>query len=306
MDLLYSREIIMSDIKKVIICGLGAIGLTYANKLKDCCDLKILANQERIDKYRQDIPQINGEKVLLDYISPQDSYEADLIIIATKASGLNSAISYIKNFIGKNTIIISLLNGTSSEEEISKIYGWDNLLYSYFIGHSAMRTNNSVTQDGVGKIVFGGENKTKVERLKNFFELNNIEYEIPKDIIYSLWLKLGINVYLNQSSAILNMTMGEMKNHPRFLDFGKKLINEVKNVAEKNGVNGLEHFEQEALNALELMSPDGKSSMLQDILANRKTEVEIFAGEIIRRGKIYGIPTPYNQVVYDLIRLKEA
>ena len=38
-------------IKKVMICGLGALGLTYANKLKDICDLKILANVERINRY---------------------------------------------------------------------------------------------------------------------------------------------------------------------------------------------------------------------------------------------------------------
>ena len=45
--------------------------------------------------------------------------------------------------------------------------------------------------------------------------------------------------------------------------------------------------------------------MHQDILAGRKTEVDIFAGELIRLGKKFGIPTPYNQVIYDLIKVKE-
>ena len=53
------------------------------------------------------------------------------------------------------------------------------------------------------------------------------------------------------------------------------------------------------------MCDEGKTSMLQDILAGRKTEVEIFAGEIIRLGKKFNLPTPYNQVLYDLIKIVE-
>ena len=53
------------------------------------------------------------------------------------------------------------------------------------------------------------------------------------------------------------------------------------------------------------MCDEGKTSMLQDVLAGRKTEVELFAGEIIRLGKLYEIPTPCNQVLYDLIKIVE-
>lgn len=295
-----------TKIKNVIICGLGAVGLTYAYKLKDICNLKILADKARVEKYLKNPPLFNQQTVTLEYITPQEpSFNADLIIISTKSSGLNSAISYIKNFVGENTIIISLLNGISSEEEISRVYGENKVIPAYFIGHSAVREENSVSQDGIGKIVFGGENSDKVIRLKEFFDKNNIDYEISKDINYSLWLKLAINVYLNQSSAILNMTMGEMKRNPQFLPLAKALIQEVKNIAQACQIQNLEHFEEEALSALDLMSENGKSSMLQDILAHRKTEVDIFAGEIIKRGKKLGIETPYNKTIYDLIKIIE-
>ena len=111
--------------EKVIICGLGAVGLTYACKLKNFCELKILADKTRIKKYQQNKPKLNGEEIELSYISPDDSFTADLIIIATKDSGLDDAIEYIKNFVGENTIIFSLLNGVSSEEKIAKVYGKD-------------------------------------------------------------------------------------------------------------------------------------------------------------------------------------
>lgn len=290
----------MEGVNRVIICGLGAVGLTYANKLKDVCELKILVDKARLERFQKNPPLLNGQEIKLDYILPTDSWDADVIIIATKASGLDSAISYIKNFVGENTVIISLLNGISSEEKIASVYGNNKVIPAYFIGHSAVRDGNSVTQDGVGRIVFGQN-----EQLEKFFKKNNIDYEIPEDIIYSLWLKFGVNIFLNQPSAIMNLTMGEMKRNKNFMSFAQKLVAEVKQIAQASGVKNLENYEQEVLESIKLMSDDGKTSMLQDILAGRKTEVDIFAGEIIERGKRFGIATPYNQTLYDLIKILE-
>ena len=109
-------------IKKVLICGLGALGLTYANKLKDICELKILANTERVNKYKKNAPVFNNQEIQLDYLAPDENWNPDLIIISTKSTGLDSALDYLKNFIQENTIIISLINVISSEEIISKTY----------------------------------------------------------------------------------------------------------------------------------------------------------------------------------------
>ncbi len=285
---------------KVIICGLGAVGLTYASKLKDVCELKILVDEARYERFQKNPPLLNGQKIDLDYILPSDFWEADLIVISTKASGLDSAVEYIKNFVGENTIIISLLNGISSEEKIASVYGNNKVIPAYFIGHSAVRNDNSVTQDGVGRIVFG-----KNARLEKFFKEKHIDYEIPEDIIYSLWLKFTMNIFSNQTSAVLNLAFGEMKRSDKFKKFAKKLISEVRQIGEASGVKGLENLEKDAFIALSQMVDDGKTSMLQDILAGRKTEVDIFAGEIIKRGQRFGIATPYNQTLYDLIKILE-
>ena len=295
-------------IEKVLLCGLGAVGLTYANKLKDVCELKILADSERIEKYKTNLPALNGVQIELDYILPDETWNPDLIIITTKAQGLESAIEYIKNFIDKKTIILSLINGISSENEIAQVYGWDKVLHSYFIGHSAVREDNNVTQDGVGRIVFGSpyeENKIKVQELKDFLESKNIDYEIPKDIIYSLWLKFALNVFSNQASAIMGLTFGEMKSK-KFKKFAKKIIKEVTVIAKEEGISGYENLEKDSLTALMSMVNNGKTSMYQDILADRKTEVDIFAGEIVRLGEKHNIKTPYNQVMYDMIKVIEG
>ena len=296
------------SIDKVLLCGLGAVGLTYANKLKDVCELKILADVKRIERYIKKPPELNDKQILFDYITPDSNWEPDLIIITTKAQGLDSAIDYIKNFVKDKTIIISLLNGITSENKIANVYGKEKVLHSYFIGHSAVRKENKVYQDGIGTIVFGSpyeENRANVIKLKEFFEKNNIDYEIPKDIIYSMWLKYVFNLFSNQASAIMNLTFGEMKKSIKFKEFAKKVISEVKIIAEKEGVRNLENLESDSISSLDRMIDSGKTSMLQDILAKRPTEVDIFAGEILRLGEKYNIATPYNQLMYDMIKIIE-
>lgn len=286
--------------QKVVLIGLGAVGLTYAVKLLTKCDLYILADEERIKRYQKSKPVFNGKEQDFEYILPSDKFIADLIIIATKSYGLNSAIKSIENFVGENTRIISLINGISSEEQIKNFYPQAKVLKSYFIGHSAVRVDNSVNQDGVGEIVI-----VKDDFIHDFFTKTGINFSMPEDINYSMWLKYTFNCYANPLSAILNMTFGELRQNVNFIDFAKKIINEVCLIAEKEGVKYIEKLQIDALEALNKMCEEGKTSMLQDVLAGRKTEVDIFSGEIIKLGKKYNVQTPYNQALYDLIKIKE-
>lgn len=293
------------EIKNVIICGLGALGLTYANKLKDICNLKILADSKRIENYKKNPPIFNDKPIKFDYITPKDSFYADLIIITTKSTGLDSAIEYLRNFITTNTIIISLINGISSEEKISQAYPTTKVLRSYFIGHSAIGENFSNNQkkyyqDGIGKIVLEPNND-----LEKFFKNNSIDFEISNNISYSLWLKLGVNIILNELTAINKCTVGELRKNPEYLPLAKNLLKEVKEIAKAHGIKNLENYEQKVLESANLIADNGKTSMYQDILARKKTEVDIFSGEIIRLGNKYGIKTPYNEEIYSKIKLLE-
>ena len=285
---------------KVVLIGLGAVGLTYAVKLRDKCDLYILGDRQHIEKYSKKKPVFNGIEQDFSYILPTDKFDADIIFITTKSNSLGTAIENIENFVTPNTRIISLINGISSEERISEAYPTARVLKSYFIGHSAVRNGNSVTQDGVGEIVI--EHDDFIER---FFNDADINYSVPNDIDYALWLKYTFNLFSNQVSAILNMNFGDLKQNKQFLEFAKKIVSEVRQIAEVKGVKSLENLERDAINSLNRMCDDGKTSMHQDILAKRPTEVDIFAGEIIRLGKVYNIKTPYNQALYDLIKIKE-
>ena len=300
----------MKEIKKVILCGLGAIGTIYADKLEkfDAKNFKVLVDEARLERYKKNPIKFNGRQLNFDYILPsEEDFKADLIILATKFAGLKDAIKNIKNFVKEDTVILSLLNGVTSEDIIADVYGKDKMLYSYFIGHSSVRCGNSVTHDDVNTIVFGAENNLgeNVVAVKNFFDKVGINYKIPDDIKRSMWLKFMLNVSANQPTAILRMTFGDMFENTHFMKFAENIMREVQSVAKAEGVRNTETMVDEALKHLKTMTPEGKTSMLQDVEAGRKTEVDMFAGTVIELGKKHGIPTPYNKIMKEMIGIIE-
>ncbi len=299
----------MTEIKKVLLCGLGAVGLTVACRLQNFSseNLRILVNDDRLKKLLQNPMKMNGEVKVFEYVLPDEkNFVADLIIISTKFDGLVDVLENIKNFVGKNTIILPIINGISAEEKIAQVYDWERVLHGYFICHSAERVGNEVTQDGIFKIVFGSDDEVKNACVAKYFTSAGIDFENPSDILYAKWVKFGLNIVVNHSSCILKMKFDEMQRSEKFLSFARNVLKEVVTLAKCEGVVGYENLEDDVIKALFLMSKDGKTSMWQDIEAGRKTEVEIFAGTILKLGHKYGVPTPYNQVFYDMVKVLEG
>ncbi len=299
----------MNTIKKILICGIGAIGSIYAEKINNYNheNLKILVDENRLKKYTSSPKTFNGEELILNYVLPQNTdFKADLVIIATKNDGFSDAVKNIENFIKEDTIILSLLNGVISEEILAHKYGWRHILHSFYIGHSAMRSGNNVIHDGIGDIVFGvkDENLTDLEdvtRLKEFFDRVGIDYKVPEDIWRALWLKFMLNVSSNQASAIFRKTFGQMQKDKKTREFLKNVMEEVLKIGVVCGVKNHNTMIEEAFKIFDTMSPNGKTSMLQDIEAGRKTEVDIFAGTVIKLGEKHGLQTPYNTVIKSII-----
>lgn len=297
----------MRDIENVLICGLGAIGSIYADKIQkfNPDSLRVLVDEERFERYSNNPIIFNGKELNVNYILPNDdSFKADLVIIATKYDGLADVIKNMKNFIQSDTVILALLNGVTSEKIIAETYGREKLLYSYFIGHSAVRSGRNVIHDDINTIVYGSENSADVEnvqRVKKYFDLVGINYKIPDDIMHSLWLKFMLNVAANQSTAILRLTFGEMLANDKCMDFAINIMKEVQQIARAEGVKNTDIMIDETIAHLHKMIPEGKTSMLQDVEAGRKTEVDMFAGTVISLGLKHNIQTPYNQIIKEIL-----
>lgn len=285
----------------ILVAGLGAIGSIYAVKFKNSgADLKILTDENRHHRYQKDGLIFNGKKYDFDYILPDENdYHADLIIIAVKSYDLEDIIENISSFVDEKTKIISLLNGISSEDILRQKFSKACVLDSYYVGHASMKKGNTVTYDGIGKIVFSGD-----KEIEKLFEDSNIEHEVPSDIKSSMWQKFIINIGVNQTTAVFNEPYSCF-GREEARDLANKLMQEGVNIAEKIGIKGSEKFINNAFKLIDDMPLECKTSMMQDIEKGKKTEVDIFAGEVCKLGKKYGIETPENERVFRIIKSTE-
>lgn len=299
----------MNKIENILIIGLGAIGSIYATKFQDydsAC-VNVLLDESRFDRYQKDGISFNGEKYDFNYVLPSNTnLKTDLIIIATKSNDFLKAAEMIETFVKEDTVILSLLNGISSEPILIDKFGKEKVLYSYFIGHTSMKQGLNITHDGVGTVVFGEEDNTNLSknvlRVKELFDRVNIDYKIPEDMLSSMWQKFIINIGINQSSAILRANYKMFHESEEVKELARDLMDESVNLAKKIGIKDTDDFIANAFKLIENIPPEAKSSMLQDVENNRKTEIDVFAGEIIRLGKIYNVPTPKNEFAYKRIK----
>lgn len=300
----------MKEIRNILICGLGAIGGFYAAKIYDNpkYNLRVLIDINRLQRYMDSPRNINGKNYVFDYVLPDDkSYKADLIIISTKSSGLEWGISNIRNFVKDDSIILSFLNGISSEKEIAKVYGEDKVLYSFLLGHTFFREGNNVIHDGCADVYFGypdNRNAERIRLLSKCFDDLRISYKLPDDILNSQWNKFCFNCCANQISAITGKTFSEMLKSEDCMQMIKGVAGEISQIAKAEGIAGSESFYENVIKSFKLMLPDGKTSMLQDIEAGRSPETDIFGKVVLELGNKYGIGVPVNKKIYEMIMKK--
>lgn len=299
-------------INSIYVIGAGAIGASYAAKLYDMnpeC-VTIIANKERCEKYRKGI-KVNGKNYFFKTVTPEKIEEpADFIILAVKNHHLPEAIRNIEKAIGETTIIMSLLNGISSEDIIGEKYGRDKLVYSMCVAIDAVRIGNETNYSNIGKIFFGEkinlDLSNKVQDIKDLFERAGIPYNIPENMVKKLWWKFMINTGINQISAVLRCPYGVLKNDENATYLLERTMKEVIEVSKYEYIHLDNEDYEEWLKILNTLSDEGKTSMLQDIEAGRKTEVELFAGTVVKFAQKHNIKTPMNEILLKMISVMEG
>jgi 2-dehydropantoate 2-reductase len=300
-------------IETVTIIGAGAVGGSYASILYDWNPLcvSVVASGSRYERLSRDGLIVNGKPYPIPVLRPEDlSPPSDLIIVAVKHHHLDAAIKEMKNRVGEETTILSVMNGIESEERIGAAYGMDKLLYAVAVGIDAQREGNRINYTNQGRIFFGEDkNPTltdRVKRVQALFDKAGIAYVTPPDMIRTLWWKFMINVGINQASAVLRAPYSVFQQSQEAQDLMGEAMREVIALAGKLGVSLSGDDVDDWYKVLSALNPAGKTSMLQDVEAGRKTEVEMLAGRMIELGKRHGIPTPVNQKLFDKIREIEA
>lgn len=302
-----------NQIASVYIVGLGAMGGMYAAKLYDWdpgC-IKVIANPARIAAFERSGITINGKPYTFTLMAPgEQSTPPDLVIVAVKSTQLAQAIQDIRGFIGPDTVVLSLLNGISSEETIGGAIGMGHLLYSYGIGMDAVREGTAIRYTNPGRIVFGEKSNTvlsdRVLAIKDLFDRTQIPCYIPADMQRALWSKFMMNVGINQVSAVLKAPYGLFQKNEDARQLMLLASGEVLALSQACGIDLNPSDVDEFVRVLDSLDPTGKTSMLQDIEAGRKSEVDLFAGTVVGLGTKVGIATPVNETLLRIIRVMEG
>jgi 2-dehydropantoate 2-reductase len=302
----------MQPINRITIVGAGAMGAAYASlfyEMDPGC-IFLLAGGKRRERLKKEGLVINGKKYLLSITDPgEDHSPSDLILVAVKNHHLEEAILEMEHLVAGHTVILSVMNGIDSEERIGAAYGMDKMLYAVVVGIDAVREGNVVGFSKQGKLFFGEATNHalthRVKSLQSLFQKAGIVYETPEDMIRTLWWKFMINVGMNQVSAVLRAPYRVFHDSNEARDLMEEAMKEVIALARAAQI----HLEEKDILSfypfLLAMSPEGKTSMVQDVEARRKTEVEMFAGKVIELGQKHGIPTPVNRVLYRLLKAME-
>lgn len=301
------------EIKTVTIIGLGALGILFGHQLSKKMpsgNLRILADKERIEKYKKTNIYCNGELCNFSYITPEVKMTpADLVLFTVKYSGLNAAIKAVQNQVGDNTVILSALNGISSEAIIGKAYGMDKILYCVAQGMDAVKEENSLTYQHMGQLVFGegtsGITSEKMYCVAEFFQKHDIPFALDTQMLKRQWGKFMLNVGVNQAVTVYEGNYGDVQTKGTRRDTMIAAMKEVIALSEKEGIYLTEEDLSYWLDILASLNPVGKPSMRQDAEAKRKSEVELFAGTVLELGKKHGIATPVNKIFYEKIQEME-
>ena len=293
------------------IIGLGALGVLFGQRLlENGADVRIIADLARAEKYRKQGVTCNGAPVDFRYVTPEEAEFVDLMIFATKEGGLQNAMETASGFIGENTLILSVLNGVSSEETIAARFGEKNVLYCTAQGMDAVKVGNALTYAHAGMIVLGekqpGEITPRVQAVADFLNAHGVTAQPVGDMVRRQWGKLMLNVGINQTVMVFEGNYGTIQRPGKPRDIMIAAMREVQKLANLEGYPIDDAEFDDWVKLADSLSPAGKPSMRQDGEAHRKSEVELFAGTIIRRAARFGLDVPVNRWLYDTVKKMEA
>ena len=302
----------MNEIENVIIVGMGALGLLFGQQIQNSLGsghLCYLMDAERKKRHLQDRYTINGKEMQFRLASPDEiTSPADLVIIATKYSGLLDARDLIRPAVSEHTTIVSLMNGISSEQILAERFSRQQILDCVAIGMDAVRTGTSLVYDHMGGWQIGSSvsgQKEHLKRVTSFLDRAGIWYEVHENIRHTMWNKFMINVGVNQTCMVYQTDYEGATTPGPALDNMRAAMEEVILVAEAEGVTLTREDLEKDLSILRSLNPRGIPSMRQDALAGRKTEVELFSGTMLRLAQKHGLSLPVNERFYQTILAME-
>ncbi len=311
-------------IEKAAIVGKGALGLLYA----DCIERSLgeeavcfIMDEGRIARHAGETITINGTERTFRSMTPAEAGRADLVLFAVKSPALDEAMELAAPLVRDDTIVVSVLNGVTSEERLAARFGWERIVPCVAQGMDAMRFGPTVTYSRAGNLHIGQFPQTDpdaLEAVRMFFERAGIGNVVEADIRHRMWAKFMGNVGLNQVCAAYGVNYAALLESERVQTEGGTgpetepwrtyiaAMREVVAVGRAEGVDVGEGDLADMVGVLRSLDPQNTPSMGQDVINHAPTEVDEFSGVMMRLGKKHGLPVPTNEWLNARIKAIEA
>lgn len=290
---------------KIFILGAGAIGSVYGGLLSKKNDVTLIGEKEHIQAIKSKGLRISGDIRRTFRIKAERKIKAlpsgSLILLTTKAHQSQKAIEGIKKLIKKDTVILILQNGLGQEELIKKSLGKECQILrgiTYVAGEFFKP----------GKIRCWLNKKTILPLTKKGREIAEVlreaglPVELTKEMKREIWKKLVINCLFGPLTAFFKVRNNEIAKET-LKKVRKTIVKECLLVASAEGINFEKNLGKEIEEKISLYK--NYSSMCQDILKGRKTEIDFLNGKIIELAKKHRLEIPANEIIYHLIKFLE-
>ena len=301
---------------KIAIIGSGAMGGVFGALLaKGGHDVTLVdvwcEGVDAINTRGLIVEQKTGERETIRVratTTPADAGVVDVALVFVKCYHTEAAVKSAIPIGGPRTVVLSLQNGWGNAARISAIVGADKVLVGV--------TYHSATLAGAGHVQhmakgvthlggLGGAVDARLPEIAAAFTAAGIETHVSQTIREQIWSKLALNVCSLPTSSLLRCYAGDLVQRPDTVALMQALLREVVAVATALGIK-LDYTERwTAISTLLEKATTAKASMLQDVMARRRTEIDVINGAIVAEGTRFGIPTPHNQTLVDLIKALE-
>ena len=298
---------------KVAVLGPGALGCLLAALFREAgADVSLVDYRpERVARLRLRGIQVHtlegGHRVIQAPIGlAPEVGPCDLTIVAVKAYQTKTAARALPGLMSQGGMALTLQNGLGNLESIARTVGPERLLAGVGLLGVTRQDEGQIIYAGRGVIYIGTPLGSQVSRIEaaavvDLFRRAGLSCQPREDIEAVLWEKLVINVGINPLTALLRVPNGMLLQLPEAWEVAVAAAQEAQAVAQAAGLT-LSGDPAARLRQVCTATAANRSSMLQDLLAGRPTEIEAMNAQVATRGRALGLPTPVNDLLTRLLR----
>ncbi len=301
---------------KIVVVGSGAIGSLYGAFLSRFEDTEVILvgrnpHVSAIQTIGLKIKGILGDHTfkMKAMQSASEVDNVDLVIVTTKTYDTVTAAKSAKHLTDAGASILLIQNGLGTEELVATALNTTKVLRATTCMGALRTSPGVVTATGCGLTEIGSryaENYELVEKLSMMMREVGFDVRTSENIEGVVWTKTLVNCGINPVGALTGLSNGDVYKNQALRGLIVRLVKEAVQVVEALGIElTTEDPVRYALGTAKATG-DNINSMLQDLQAGKRTEIDAITGEVIRLAKQFGIETPSSDAVYALVKALES